>query len=186
MSEGTTYEYFIEQYLASPGNDKRIPVFNRLRELLDMYFTCFNIYRIEISCFNKTIDEAHNKNILKNWNNTSFTNIYCITTHRVIAHFDNLENESDLINRCIRDEDIFDKIAFMTSEELIPSKYSALKNELDERSKQKIEQKISTLYICPKCKERKSTIDEVQLRSLDEAANIIATCMSCRYRWKAY
>ncbi len=181
-----TPQEIINEYSVGPGSDYRMPVFKRFHELLCNDFEVEDIKRIEISCFNKAIADATSKNILKKWNNSDFMNLYSSTTYRLLTHFSTLNAAADLANRIFDGDICIDSIAQLSSEELIPGKYDELKESLENRKKQCVVQKTSTIYVCPKCKERKTTTQEIQLRSLDEPANIKATCLSCGHKWIAY
>ncbi len=45
--------------------------------------------------------------------------------------------------------------------------------------------KYSTMHTCSKCKNEKTTEQRHYNRSLDEAVNILVTCLACGYRWKS-
>jgi len=71
------------------------------------------------------------------------------------------------------------KIAMMRPDELNPDKYEKIlkKKELEEFKKSN--QATSSVYKCPKCKERKSEITQKQTRSADEPATLYIECKSC-------
>jgi DNA-directed RNA polymerase subunit M/transcription elongation factor TFIIS len=73
------------------------------------------------------------------------------------------------------------KIAFMRPDELNPDKYEKIlkKKELEEFKKSN--QATSSIYKCPKCKEKKCTIIQKQTRSADEPATLYIDCKSCGY-----
>jgi len=50
--------------------------------------------------------------------------------------------------------------------------------------KEDVKQNYSTMYRCPKCKERKSTIMQKQTRSADEMPTIIVTCVCCGHHYR--
>jgi DNA-directed RNA polymerase subunit M/transcription elongation factor TFIIS len=41
-----------------------------------------------------------------------------------------------------------------------------------------------SIYKCPQCHAKDHSIEEIQLRSLDEGATVYATCNKCGHRWK--
>lgn len=55
------------------------------------------------------------------------------------------------------------------------------KNEIIDKISE-VDEYGSTLYVCPKCKQRKQTIKQIQTRSLDEGATFKATCV-CGHIW---
>jgi len=71
------------------------------------------------------------------------------------------------------------KIAMMRPNELNPDKYEKIlkKKELEEFKKNT--QATSSVYKCPKCKEKKSVVTEKQTRSADEPSTLFIECKSC-------
>lgn len=47
----------------------------------------------------------------------------------------------------------------------------------------KVEERYSELYVCPKCHARKSTHKKIQIRSLDEGESLKLTCKACEHTW---
>lgn len=43
----------------------------------------------------------------------------------------------------------------------------------------------SDLFVCPKCRARRSTYIQVQIRSADEGMTCFVRCLSCDHRWSA-
>lgn len=70
-------------------------------------------------------------------------------------------------------------IAFLKPEEIFPEKFDEL------LKKKKLEQAIkdnkatTNVFKCPKCKKRKSTIDQKQVRAGDEPMTTFVTCVEC-------
>jgi DNA-directed RNA polymerase subunit M/transcription elongation factor TFIIS len=76
-------------------------------------------------------------------------------------------------------------IAHLTSDELIPNKFKNVSEFIEMRKTQKSIKKVSQDYICPKCYKRETTVEHVQIRSLDEPASVFATCNVCNHFWIA-
>ena len=70
-------------------------------------------------------------------------------------------------------------VAFLKPEEIFPEKFDSL------LKKKKLEQAIkdnkatTDVFKCPKCKKRKSTIDQKQVRAGDEPMTTFVTCVEC-------
>ncbi len=144
------------------------------------------VISLERSCLNRTIDLADEKHIYKDWTDNGFLNIYARETNRVISHLDDdILDCHTIIMRLLNDELDPNVIAYMTSKELMPEKTAAIEYIINIRNNQKIQGKTSTMYKCPKCGHRESSIRETQLRSLDEGANILAACHNCTFSWVA-
>ena len=168
------------------SSENRICVVNRLIELLNDEMETVDILRIESSCYNQVIEEATSNDIYKCWSCDDFRAIYSRTTARVITHFDQLREASDIMNKLWSGAFDIDRIAFMTHEELMPDRNKKLVDALNIRKSQKIEQKVCTIYRCPKCGSRAATARDVQLRALDEGSNIKAKCTICSHEWIAF
>jgi DNA-directed RNA polymerase subunit M/transcription elongation factor TFIIS len=78
----------------------------------------------------------------------------------------------------------------LNPEELInTSSYDIYSNIKEEKSRilsnMDVTQNVSmSIYKCPQCHARNHSIEEIQLRSLDEGATVYATCNICGTRWK--
>lgn len=70
-------------------------------------------------------------------------------------------------------------IAFMTPQQIHPMRWSKeldKQRNLEEANNNK---KVTDIYKCRKCGERKSTTSQMQLRSADEPMTIFVTCLVC-------
>lgn len=144
------------------------------------------VLNIELSCYNKSVHDATKKLIHIDWDNIKFINIYARESNRVLSHLDDTTLDCYNIIQQIFNNDISPiNIAYMHSKELMPEKTAEIEHIIQIRNSQKIEGKTSTMYKCPKCNHRESSIRETQIRSLDEGANILATCHNCTFSWIA-
>lgn len=74
-------------------------------------------------------------------------------------------------------------LAFLKPEELNPEKYEKIikKKEMEEHKKNN---KASTnAFKCSKCKKRRCTVEEKQIRSGDEPATTFVTCLECGHKF---
>lgn len=79
---------------------------------------------------------------------------------------------------------ITEEIAFLSPQELDPSKW---KKELEKRKKARKnlqEANITTEYTCSKCKCQKHTVVSLQTRSADEPITHFITCTNCGFTFK--
>ena len=51
------------------------------------------------------------------------------------------------------------------------------------KSKQKVEQTVSRLYTCGKCKKNKTKHTKMQTRSSDEGYTVFINCVECGNKW---
>ena len=181
---------------SSDYNINRAKVIMRLYELfINMKNINFNdltpykrntfITDIEKSIYDKTIHVCTSHNIHISWDDQLFINKYSNESYRIISQIDQQSyvNDPNFGNKII--DNNMQNIAFIESRDLVPHLYKDIEDSLNERKQQKIIQKVSKLYRCPKCGEKQSKIEEVQLRSLDEGANVSACCCNCFHTWIA-
>jgi len=96
----------------------------------------------------------------------------------------NLDSSSSVGNNTLADAINSDKIepqkiAFLRPHEIHPDRWETLirKNKLREEKKKNIA--TTDLYQCYKCKSKKCSMIELQLRSADEPMTKIITCLEC-------
>lgn len=142
---------------------------------------------LELSCFNKTLDICTKKNIYKNWTEYEFILTYARETNRIISNIDmnSCIDNSTIIESIFNGTIVPTNIAYMSSRDLLPCKYILIEDQIYIRKQQKIEEKTSMMYRCPKCSHKETSTVPQQLRSLDEGANIRAMCKNCGHSWIA-
>jgi DNA-directed RNA polymerase subunit M/transcription elongation factor TFIIS len=155
-------------------------------ELIDM------AKNIEKSCYNATILNCRKSDNPppRNWESSEFIEVYyssrCGSIIRLLSPTSQSAKEygSILFYKLLNKEIDADKIGFMSESEICPISQEKERILLQMRMDQKIEEKFSDLYQCPACKERKTTYITKQLRALDEAADIICTCINCNHNFR--
>ena len=175
--------------LSDPNTFRKniIQNFNKIFNNIDLSIN------LENCIYNYCLNYAETKNIVKQWDNLNFINIYL---EKIKTIFINLKND-DLYKKIIDKNIEIDQLPYMTHQELIPSKWK----ELIERKKIKDENlyapKIEAStdnFTCFKCKSAQKndpTIDpkrcsfyQLQTRSSDEPMTTYVTCLNCSARWK--
>jgi DNA-directed RNA polymerase subunit M/transcription elongation factor TFIIS len=153
-----------------------------IRQTLNKHGLSENIStNIEISIFNYTIDQATIKRTPKIWENQYFVLIY---TTKLKSVLDNL-NEP-IINKLKNGELEPKKMAYYTHQELDPVKWNKIVEDKLKRDKLKFEisvQASTDVFTCGKCKEKKCTYYQAQIRSSDEAITTFVTCLVCDNHW---
>lgn len=107
--------------------------------------------------------------------------IYQDKADELICQF---ENNSKLIKDIKNGEIDAESIASLKPQELNPEKYEKItkKKELEEYNKNN---KASTdIFKCSKCKKRKCTVTEKQVRAGDEPATTFVECQECGNSWR--
>jgi DNA-directed RNA polymerase subunit M/transcription elongation factor TFIIS len=57
-------------------------------------------------------------------------------------------------------------------------------DNIRKRTEEKIEHKTTRMYFCVKCQNRKTRVQEMQLRCGDEGGTLFIECVVCGHRWK--
>ena len=71
------------------------------------------------------------------------------------------------------------------AEDHFPGVNDAILADLNKRLSQKVEKTVSRLYTCPRCKKKRCSWREVQMRSCDEPATIRCRCLECDHEFSA-
>jgi transcription elongation factor S-II len=78
-------------------------------------------------------------------------------------------------------------IAYMTHQEMNPTKWESLIIAKAKRDKTKYEttmEAATDTFTCRKCRSKKCTYYQMQTRSADEPMTTFVTCIDCGNRWK--
>ena len=164
--------------VASPEKFRK-NVSGKLNEFLEDNVSSINL---EKGIYNYAIKESTARKIIKKWDNPHFVQIY---NDRFRTVYMNLNKD---IVKQIKDNTIKSQtVAFMTHQELEPSKWNQLIQEKIQRDKHKYEttmEAATDTFTCRKCKSKKCTYYQMQTRSADEPMTTFVTCIDCGNRWK--
>ena len=132
---------------------------------------------IEEGIHNFSIDYAES-------NNTLFLleSIYIDKSEKIKC----LLNTSKFIIKSLNDKKINPReLAFLKPEELDPDKYADIITKKEVEQFKKSNQATTDAYKCPKCKQRKCSVEEKQTRSGDEPATVYVECKNpdCGYKF---
>jgi transcription elongation factor S-II len=137
---------------------------------------------LERGIYNWALKEADSRKIIKKWENPLFVLIYLDRLRTIIFNLN--EDIIDNIQKGIVKPQI---IAFMTHQELKPSKWDLLIQEKMKKDKYKYENNIQAstdTFTCKKCHSNNCTYYQMQTRSADEPMTTFVTCIDCGKRWK--
>ena len=141
------------------------------------------VTNIEKGIFNYAIKEATEHNILKKWNNQYFVLLYLNKFRSIYINLSNNELIHMIKTKKIRAH----KIAFMTHQDMVPSKWKKFieikKLHEDNLYAPKIVANTDN-FTCRKCKSKKCSYYQLQTRSADEPMTTFVTCIDCGNRWK--
>jgi transcription elongation factor S-II len=138
---------------------------------------------LEIGIFNYALRESTTRKVVKKWDNPFFVQIY---TDRLKSILINLQNPQ-LLGKVNSGEIESKTLAFMTHQEMMPEKWDAIIQLQAKRNKSKFEDSImaaTDTFTCRKCKSKKCTYYQQQVRSADEPMTTFVSCIDCGNRWK--
>ena len=154
--------YIFLDIMASYAEIVGIPVINILSISID----------IEGGCYNNTIEVAIQKDIRTDFN-IKFIRLYKSICLRVSRNLDpSSDVESYYLLESISMGNISPKnIGYMDKNQLNPHRNNNIISQIDRQRNEKINVKVSNLYKCSKCRNNSTTVQDVQLRAVDEGSN---------------
>lgn len=180
--------------IRSIGNMTTAPSVNLIREDVTQIFqglvSALEAKDIEIGIYNATIDFASANKVPLSWQSDVFYEAYLAKARSVFA---NLNCESHvgnhgLIERLKDGEFYPHDIASMSREHMFPEHWRSIQESEDRRLQSAYEMTqvaMSDQIPCPnKCKKRKVSYYELQIRGGDESTSIFYTCLVCGHKWK--
>jgi len=147
---------------------------------------------IEVSCFNASVraSKESEEPPRRQWDSPAFVDIYSTRCGTINGLLDPTSTPCrayglSLVARLQSGGLAAETLGDMTEKELCPQATAAERAEIAKRSEQKVVEKESNLFRCPHCGERRSTYQEIQRRSLDEAPDYLCVCLNpkCRRRF---
>ena len=153
---------------------------NCLNKIIDNIKISTNL---EKGIYNYTIKLSEEKNILKNWSNNLFINIYIQKLKTIIFNLKDVK----LLNKLKNKEFKAHELAFMSHQEMVPDKWKELLELQKIKDENKFADKIEAStddFTCYKCKSKKCTFYQLQTRSADEPMTTFVTCLNCGNRWR--
>lgn len=129
---------------------------------------------IEKSIFNNAIDTATKKNIVCNWNNHQFRQIYEYIGKNIQNYISDPDVFEKIMNKTIKSYEV----GYLNGKDLYPEKFSY------ENLLQQDEIQEEGIFECGKCGSKRTTYYSLQTRSADEPMTNFITCCECKHRWK--
>jgi DNA-directed RNA polymerase subunit M/transcription elongation factor TFIIS len=150
---------------------------------------------IERGCYNATISHCVDSadSYRRQWDSEMFVAVYSARCGLVSANIDpagtvvlGVEGGSWALDRLAAGEWEPEALGRMTATELCPQAGKAVRDKVNKRINQKIEEKTSALFACPRCHKRNHTYRIVQIGSGDEPSTFMCTCKECGQNYEGY
>jgi len=156
---------------------------------LEDHFTSDGIRSLEKGIFEASFQSAQKQYIARNWNTPAFCETYRQILRSVLSnlHPSSPVKNPRLLTRAIEGELSLYSIPFLSSYEMYPEKWFALKDKLLQREQKILEgnkSRATDQFKCRRCLKRECTYYELQTRSADEPMTIFITCLNCGKEWR--
>jgi DNA-directed RNA polymerase subunit M/transcription elongation factor TFIIS len=144
---------------------------------------CLNL---EKGVFNWALKEASFRKVVKKWDNRYFVELY--QTHLRSVYI-NLKNNPSLVASIGVEEGQLKphEVAFMSHQDLMPERWSALIEKKEKEDANRYEcniQAATDTFTCRKCRSKKCTYSQLQIKSSDEGITTFVTCLDCGAKWR--
>jgi DNA-directed RNA polymerase subunit M/transcription elongation factor TFIIS len=144
---------------------------------------------LEKGIYNWTIEFSNANSIFLGWKNDVFTKLY---NNKLITMLNNLDADSELQNtnllkRLKNKEFKPHELPFMAPYEIFPERWMAIINKKLKKDQSVLDSDVASqtdLFKCGKCKQRKCSYYEMQVRSADESATLFISCLNCKHKWR--
>lgn len=150
---------------------------------LDINAQTIIILDIENACYKNCIEEMGIRNADVALSDIKFATQYSYSMSKISQNINQSQNFTDVMEKIINGEYSPEFIAIAKARDLWDLRVRDIKYDLFKRENQKIKQKTSRFYICPKCNNTETITTEVQLRRADEAYSLEIKCVNCKYGW---
>lgn len=144
---------------------------------------------LEIGIFNWALQHADEHKIAKSYTDDSFRSLYHAKARSVMSNLDETSyiGNTQLRGRVLSGEVTPHDIPFMKPCDLFPERWKEiidLKEQRDQYAATVRPVAMTSQYRCGRCKNTACIYQEIQLRSADEPASIIVTCLTCDNTWR--
>lgn len=158
-------------------------------KFLEDKFSSDEIRSLEKAIFQTTFRIAAEQYIPRSWKSREFVEKYRQITRTVFSniHPGSPVKNTRLIARVLEGEFPLTELPSMTSYEMFPENWFALKDKLLQREQKILEgnkSRATDQFKCRRCNKRECTYYELQTRSADEPMTIFITCLNCGKEWR--
>ena len=158
-------------------------------QFLKNNFSEEDIRSLEKGIFQSAYQYAQKQYIAQNWKTPLFCEAYRQRIRIVVSnlHPSSPVNNTRLLTRIKEGEFPLATLPYMSSYEMFPEKWFALKDKLLQREQKILEgnkSRATDQFKCRRCHKSECTYYELQTRSADEPMTIFITCLNCGKEWR--
>jgi len=170
---------------SNPLRTKSLAAFGFLMER----FSQDDIRSLEKGIFEAAFQYSQKQYIARNWKTPVFREVYRQILRSMLSNLHPLSpvQNTRLMTRLQEGEITLYELPFMTSYEMFPEKWFALKDKLLQREQKILEgnkSRATDQFKCRRCQKSECTYYELQTRSADEPMTIFITCLNCGKEWR--
>lgn len=156
---------------------------------LEEFFPAQEVRSLEKGIFEASFQYSQKQYIARNWKTPAFREVYRQILRSMLSnlHPQSPVQNTRLLVRVQEGEFTLYEIPFMSSYELFPEKWFALKDKLLQREQKILEgnkSRATDQFKCRRCQKKECTYYELQTRSADEPMTIFITCLNCGKEWR--
>lgn len=143
------------------------------------------IAQLERGCYNAAITECTDRGIVRAFSNPPFVERYSAKCMLVSANLrPSVVLATTLLRRILDGTVAASSVAGMSSEQLCPESSARERSEIDLRSRQKIDRKLSRMHKCRKCGRDETVYLDFQMARGDEDSTLSIKCIHCQHVWR--
>lgn len=172
--------------MAHQVRDRALELYrSRLSGLLDAP----DVVQLEAGVYEWALRFADSRGFAKSWECPHFAKAYAT---QAVAVLDNVDpgtyvGNGDLAKRIADRSVAAFEVASMTPQAMHPERWQSILDAKLEQEKYVYHERpvsMTDQFKCKRCKKREVTYQEMQLRSCDEPASLLITCLNCGYNWR--
>lgn len=173
---------------AHPANAN--PIRTSIRELFEHCgLSALEAQDLEVGVFNHTIDLARTFPFAASWVNPTFQEAYMAKARSMVVNLnpDSYVGNRRLLLRLKEGEFRPHELVDMAPDRLLPEAWEGIVAGEEFRKKGAYEGSMAAMtdiYTCGKCKKKKCTYYELQIRAQDEGTCTFIRCLNCGWRWR--
>ena len=144
----------------------------------------------------KTNEVARKHNVEINWNNETYIQLLNSEFANIRVHLDeNSPIGSNFLMKKLIEYKVAEaagleldpkynptKIAYLSPTELCKNLEGKIQGIVSHKADE-VEENLSSMYVCRRCRNRSTRVEQIQTRSADEEQSLRITCVACGNRW---